>query len=168
MKWILYIMLFSSPAANVSGDDKTCLEKHEMKEIRNILLCRPNYEKKKLWSLQSNSQTGFSQFESCVRMQDKLIVSSNVASTMAMRSWCICETEGEGKCPTDADAYNRAFEIRSCEIEGKADCDVSAKIAKDAEAQGQSSNSLQLYPLSKEEKKVIFEREPQLKRFERR
>lgn len=163
MKWVLYVMLFSTSAANISGDDKKCLANQDIKNIRQILLCRPNYEAKRLWSLQSTSQTDFSLFESCVKMQDKLIVSSNVASTMALRSWCICESEGANKCPTDLESYRKAQVIRDCEISGKTDCVQDEKVAKGFESEGHNSSTVQLYPLSKQERQLIFEAQPRLR-----
>ncbi len=124
MKWILYIMLFTAPAVNIKGADQTCLAHRDVSEINDILKCRPIFEGKHIWSLQSTSQLEFSTFESCVRTQDKLIANSNVASTMTLRTWCFCEVmkDEKDKCPTEPLAAAIAAAYRECEKRDTVDC----------------------------------------------
>ncbi|MGY3617741.1 hypothetical protein [Bradyrhizobium sp. USDA 10063] len=122
MKWILYVMLFSTPAANVTHkDDKECLKNKEVWQIEQILKCRPAFEAKRIWSLQATSQFEYKEFESCVRTQDQLMADTNVASTMTVRTWCFCEAENLG-CPTDQLALRLAATYRLCEKDKIRDC----------------------------------------------
>lgn len=149
MKWILYLMLFSSPAQNVTdSDDQKCLALNDISRIERIEECRPHYEGSRVWSLQGTSQTEFVLFESCLRMYDQLLASSNVASTMAVRSWCICESEGVGKCPTQADLIKAATEIRRCEREDTPSCQSSntKSIQSFVAKSGLNSSTFRLYP----------------------
>ena len=113
MKWILYIMLFTTPAANVTNkDDKACLALSDVSKIEEISKCRPNFEGRHVWSLQSTSQLSFARFETCLRAQDELVASSNVAATMTMRTWCFCEAEND-RCPTAAELGKRVAAVRN-------------------------------------------------------
>ncbi len=165
MKWILYLMLFSTPAANVTGKhDKTCLLHKDLKEIRDILKCRPLFEKGRIWSLQTTSKFNYSSFESCVRTQDQLMADTNVASTMTLRTWCFCEADND-KCPPDALIKLLAATYRNCEARGIVDCEPEVtKTTKDfndradaevaahhqlvrpPETMGRGSSSIRLYP----------------------
>jgi hypothetical protein len=151
MKWILYIMLFTTPAANVTSNaDKACLAHSDVSRLESIFKCRPDYEGKHIWSLQSTSQLEFSSLQSCVKTQNKLIANSNVASTMTLRTWCFCDSD-KGECPTDDDADKAITQIKDCEANpaGPA-CQAARKSTKsfvgpDPSA-GQNSTSIQLYP----------------------
>lgn len=126
MKWILYVMLFSTPAANVTHkEDKECLKNQEVWQIEQIMKCRPKFETKRIWSLHATSQFEYKEFESCVRTQDQLMANTNVASTMTMRTWCFCEAENL-ECPTDELAYRLATTYRICEKQGIRDCRTNA------------------------------------------
>jgi hypothetical protein len=149
MKWILYIMLFSTPAANVTNKaDQACFMHDKVTEIKQILECRPKFESKRVWSLQTTSQMNFTLFDSCLRTQDELMASSNVASTMTLRTWCFCE-DVNNKCPTDAQLATTVTTLRDCESKGESSCraDVSKKIESFAkQPQGQNASSVRLYP----------------------
>jgi hypothetical protein len=152
MKWILYLMLFTTPAANVTKKAEIdCLAQETVSQIEDISQCRPNFEGKRVWSLQTTSQLEFSTLESCVRHQDQLIVDSNVASTMTLRTWCFCDSD-KGECPTDKDAAHAAAKVRICEIDPK------GKPCRDALNEpksfignaGQNASSIRLYPPPKQ------------------
>jgi len=129
MKWILYVMLFSTPAATVTNNaEKSCLKHQDVKEIEQILVCRPKFEAKRIWSLQATSQFEYKEFESCVRTQDQLMADTNVASTMTMRTWCFCEAANQD-CPPDDLAYRLANTYRDCERKGILDCRANATAA---------------------------------------
>ncbi len=156
MKWILYLMLFSAPAANVTNKaDKACLLHDKITEIKQILECRPQYESKRVWSLQTTSQLEFTLFDSCLRTQDELIASSNVASTMTLRTWCFCE-DANNKCPTGAQLKQTVTTLRNCESKGEANCRAVAsetiqgfienKQQGENKPQGQDASSIRLYP----------------------
>ncbi|MBS0270997.1 MAG: hypothetical protein JSS54_18745, partial [Proteobacteria bacterium] len=99
MKWTLYLMLFTAPAANVTDPaEQQCLSYQTVRNIDDIFKCRPDFESKRIWSLQSTSQFDVSTLEACVERQDQLIASSNIASTMTLRSWCFCDAEKD-ECP---------------------------------------------------------------------
>ena len=153
MKWILFLMLFTTPAANVTNKaDQKCLTHSSVDDLGTILQCRPDYEGRHIWSLQSASQLEFSNLESCVKTQDQLIANSNVASTMTLRSWCFCDSSTQ-QCPTDQDAADYVSAIRICKINPKdAKCDAARKTTKSfttldpAKPEGQNATSIQLYP----------------------
>jgi hypothetical protein len=150
MKWILYIMLFSTPAANVTnGADKTCFKYDKTTEIKQILACRPKFETKRVWSLQTTSQTEFALFDSCLGTQDELMASSNVASTMTIRTWCFCE-DVNNKCPTKADLVDTVAALRDCESKGGSNCraEASRKVESFIARQtpGLNASSIRLYP----------------------
>jgi hypothetical protein len=152
MKWILYLMIFVTPAANVtSRTEKVCLSHDSISQLDSIFECRPKYEGKHLWALQSTSQLEFSNLQSCVKTQDQLIANSNVASTLTMRSWCFCDSDRD-ECPTEQRAEETVDRIRSCEKNPKdPKCDEVQKSAKvfgpdPARGGGQSSTSIQMYP----------------------
>lgn len=153
MKWILYLMLFSTPAANVTdAGEKTCLKLNTTTEIGEILKCREKFESKRIWSLQTTSQMEFALFDTCLLTQDHLIASSNVASTMTLRSWCFCEDVGN-KCPTEKDLIDVVNRLRQCESQGAQNCrsEVSNTM-KNFLANGkpgQSASSIRLYPPQK-------------------
>jgi hypothetical protein len=149
MKWILYIMLFSTPAANVTNKaDKICLQRKEVKEISEIIDCRQKFEGRHVWSLQTTSQMEFSAFEGCFGTLDQLMADSNVASTMTSRSYCICDDE-KGKCPTERQLAKSLADLRTCESAGKSDC--RANTSKTVQGfigtqQEQRSSAIRLYP----------------------
>jgi hypothetical protein len=149
MKWILYIMLFSTPAANVTNKaDQACFKHDKTTEIKQILACRPTFESKRVWSLQTTSQIEFSLFDSCLRTQDELMASSNVASTMTLRTWCFCE-DVNNKCPADAQLVETVATLRDCESKGGSKCRAEASKAIERFAQqpaGQNASSIRLYP----------------------
>jgi hypothetical protein len=149
MKWILYLMLFSTPAANVTdAKEKACLELKTTTKIEKILQCREKFESKRIWSLQTTSQMEFAQFETCLLTQDQLFASSNVASTMTMRSWCFCEDVGN-KCPKESDLIDVVNRLRRCESQGEQNCraEASTKIKTLlSEKTGQNASSIRLYP----------------------
>jgi hypothetical protein len=161
-------MLFSTPAANVTGKaDKACLMHKDISEIKQILECRPKFEKGRVWSLQSTSQFEFSAFESCVRNQDQLMTDTNVASTMTLRTWCFCDAEND-TCPPDALNGIIAAVYRTCEAQAtplkecKAAVDQATKdfnekansppdpnarpLLRRPDASGRNSSSIRLYP----------------------
>ncbi|MGO9360096.1 MAG: hypothetical protein ACLP1D_20915 [Xanthobacteraceae bacterium] len=155
MKWILYIMLFSTPAATVTNkDDIDCLKMKSVADIAKIGQCRSKFEQKHVWSLQTSSHLEFSLFESCVRTQDKLIAESNVASTMTLRTWCLCEADKDGKCPPSDHLRDAAAQIRNCEAK-EATAAKEAPSCQDDNAShmkslivpgGPNSSSIRLYP----------------------
>jgi hypothetical protein len=148
MKWILYIMLFSTPAANVTNKaDMSCLKMKDVRQIKSIGECRPKFESKRVWSLQGTSQVEFGLYESCIRLQDELVASSNVASTMTLRTWCFCEADN-GKCPTKQQLGEALQRIRACEENDTPDCqaDNSKQIQDFVKQKGQNSSSIRLYP----------------------
>jgi hypothetical protein len=152
MKWILYLMLFTTPAANVtSKTEQTCLSHDDVSQLASIFDCRPKYEGKHIWGLQSTSQLEFSNLQSCVKTQDHLIANSNVASTMTLRTWCFCDSD-KGECPTDKRAAESVDAIRSCEKNPKdSKCDDVQKTVKTfgvdpATGGGQNSTSIRMYP----------------------
>jgi hypothetical protein len=153
MKWILYLMLFTTPAVNIKTKAEiACLAQDSVSQIASIFECRPKFEGKHIWSLQSTSQLEFSTLESCVRTQYQLIANSNVASTMTLRSWCFCDSD-KAQCPTDKQAATLVGAIRNCELEPTGSrCQDARKttnnfIAPDAgSAAGQNSSSIRLYP----------------------
>ncbi|UQR61649.1 hypothetical protein LRP30_33235 [Bradyrhizobium sp. C-145] len=153
MKWILYMMLFTTPAANVTNKaEKECLSHSDVKQLATIVKCRPEYEGKHIWSLQSASQLEFSNFQGCVATQNKLIANSNVASTMTLRTWCFCDSD-KNECPTDEEAVATIRGIRSCELSPTGQtCEDARKTFNNfvgqsqAPGKGQNSTSIQLYP----------------------
>lgn len=152
MKWILYVMLFTAPAANITNKkDVDCLKIHEVTQIDQIGDCRKRFEAKQVWSLQAASQTEFQLFDSCVRMQDLLTASSNVASTMTLRAWCFCEST-DWQCPSQPQLIELAKTIRACEKAKKepASCHgPQANIALEAVKKsggGQNASSIRLFP----------------------
>jgi hypothetical protein len=155
MKWILYLMLFTTPAANVTEKaEQTCLSHKTVRELTSIFACRPEFEGKRIWSLQSTSQLDFSNLESCVKTQDQLIANSNVASTMTLRTWCFCDSDA-AKCPTVALAEEAIGAIRNCEIKpDDTACQDNRKkfnnfVGPDPTTGfggGRNSTSVQLYP----------------------
>jgi hypothetical protein len=156
MKWILYMMLFITPASNVTNKaEQACLRHDKITEMYDIFACRPNYEGKHIWTLQSTSQLDFSNIESCVKAQDRLIVDSNVASTMTLRSWCVCDSNNQ-QCPKDDDVGQLIVDVRECEInpDGEPCKKVRPKLHTLARPSldpafvggGQNSTSIQLYP----------------------
>ena len=145
------MMLFSTPAANVTNkDDVACLKMGEVSQIGQISTCRPQFESRRVWSLQTTSQIEFALFDSCVRAQDMLVANSNVASTMTLRTWCICEAEN-GKCPTNIQLKQAVEKIRACEKNDSAECqaDTSKQMRDFVEQKGQNSSSIRLYPPAK-------------------
>src|SRR5579863_8642842 len=117
MKFILYLMLFSTPAATITDKaDKICLQRQTMKEINEIVTCRPKFEAHHVWSLQTASQMEFSQFQSCFGTLDQLMVDSNVASTMTLRAWCLCD-DPDKKCPSETKMEALLGDLRVCEKE---------------------------------------------------
>jgi hypothetical protein len=120
VKWILFLMFFSTPAANVTGDDATCVKRQDVGEIQQIVDCRPKFEAKHVWSLQTTSQMEFSDFVGCFGRVDQFIVDTNVASTMTMRAWCMCDDHPGNKCPQDSDPKISQFidDLRKCETGG--------------------------------------------------
>jgi hypothetical protein len=159
MKWILYLMLFTTPAANVTNKaEQTCLSHDNVSQLASIFDCRPKYEGKHIWALQSTSQLEFSNLQSCVKTQDHLIANSNVASTMTLRTWCFCDSD-KGECPTDELAARTVGEIRSCEVDptGPRCQDARKKfnnfVGPDpATGGGQNSTAIRLYPPPPERK----------------
>lgn len=153
MKWILYMMLFTTPAANVTDKtEKECLSQSDVSHLASIFKCRPAYEGKRIWSLQSTSQLEFSNLQSCVKTQNQLIANSNVASTMTLRTWCFCDFNN-GECPTDSEARDAVGDIRSCQLSPTGQtCQDARKKTKNfvgeeaAAGVGQNSTSIQLYP----------------------
>jgi hypothetical protein len=156
MKWILYVMLFTTPASNVTNKtEQACLRHDKITEMFDIFACRPNYEGKHIWSLQSTSQLDFSNIEGCVKAQDELIVNSNVASTMTLRTWCFCDSDTQ-QCPKDNEIDQLVGNVRECEM------DPDGKLCKEARPKlhtlakpnldrnfvgsGQNATSIQLYP----------------------
>jgi hypothetical protein len=78
MKWILFVMLFVTPAQN--------LTKQEVNS-------HPLFESHRIWTLQSTSTMEFSSGDACVAMEQELrssIIGVHVA-TMTMRTWCACD-----------------------------------------------------------------------------
>jgi hypothetical protein len=152
-KWVLYMMLFSTPAANVTGTDQTCLGYKDVTDVKQIIDCRPKFERNRIWSLQTASQMEFNRLESCFGALDKLMVNSNVAATMTLRAWCICDGS-EKKCPTDIRLKEVLGKFRDCESAGDAQC--HAKLSTEAESlveqPGQASSIIQLYPAPTENK----------------
>jgi hypothetical protein len=154
MKWILFIMLFITPAANVTKkQDKVCLMKSDVSHIEDILECRPKFESERIWSLQTTSQMELESFQSCVRKQDTLLANANVASTMTMRSWCFCESSGASSCPNLQALAGLLKEVRNCEKNASENC--QAKISgeekgfvteKNEIPKGQTSSEIRLYP----------------------
>jgi hypothetical protein len=150
MKWILDIMLFSTPAANVTNKaDQACFKYDKLTEIKQILACRPKFESRRVWSLQTTSQMDFAIFDSCLLTQDELMASSNVASTMTLRTWCFCEDVAK-KCPTGAQLLATVATLRDCESKGESSCraDASKKIENFIQQSqgGQNASSVRLYP----------------------
>ncbi|MBB4395093.1 hypothetical protein [Bradyrhizobium sp. ERR14] len=153
MKWILYVMLFTTPAANVTNKaDRDCLAYEDVGQILKIIDCRPRFEGRHVWSLQSSSQLEFSSLETCVKTQDVLIANSNVASTMTLRTWCFCDSDNK-QCPTRAENKKLADAIRLCEVNPDGDsCKKAPKTRFDlvppnaAAPEGQNSSSIRLYP----------------------
>lgn len=156
MKWILYLMLFSTPAANVTdAKEKACLKLDSPVKIKKILDCRPEFESKRVWSLQTTSQMEFAQFETCLLTQDQVMASSNVASTMTLRSWCFCD-DVNNKCPKESDLIEIVNELRQCESQGAQNCRATASakiqgILPDGKSKpGQNASSIRLYPPQKQ------------------
>jgi hypothetical protein len=120
VKWILFLMFFSTPAAKVTGDDATCVTYQDVSEIQQILDCRKKFEAKHVWSLQTTSQMEFSDFVGCFGRVDEFVVDTNVASTMTMRAWCMCDDHSGNKCPQDSDPKIGQFidDLRKCETGG--------------------------------------------------
>jgi hypothetical protein len=146
MKWILYMMLFSTPAVTVTNkDDKACLKRQDVTDIVKILDCRQKFEGRNVWSLQGSSQMEFALFESCVRTQDTLIANSNVASTMTLRTWCFCESDNE-KCPTGGQLKQQLQKVRDCETQGSSGCQAEVSKSLQGAPGGQNSSSIRLYP----------------------
>lgn len=149
MKWILYLMLFTTPAANVTKAEQTCFSYDDVSKLESIFDCRQKYEGKHVWALQSSSQLEFSTLESCVKHQDQLMANSNVASTMTLRSWCFCDSDKQ-ECPTDADVRDKTEIIRSCEINPQGalckKAEVKSLVGRTEPEKGQNSSSIRLYP----------------------
>jgi hypothetical protein len=94
MKWILFVMLFVTPAKNL-----TSAEKSDHDSTRKL------FESHRIWTLQSSSTVELSSQDACVRMADTIrqsIVDAQVA-TMTLRTWCVCDSPTL-TCPSKAAA----------------------------------------------------------------
>ena len=83
MKWILFLMLFVTPAKNLTPGEKT---DHDP--------TRKQFESHRIWTLQSASTIEFSSPEACAKMADTIrqsVVDAQVA-TLTLRTWCICDS----------------------------------------------------------------------------
>jgi hypothetical protein len=150
MKWILYIMLFVTPPANLTKKDEvSCLKMQSVKQIKEIEACRPKFESARLWSLQSTSTLEFSSFSACLIANDELESSVNVAATMAIRTWCICDSD-KNLCPDSATLASLARDVRDCEKENPDSpqtCAVNkVRIATERDKPNANSSVLRIYP----------------------
>lgn len=103
MKWILYIMLFVTPAANLTSAEK---------KDRSV------FESHRLWTFQNASTMEFSSFDACYSAQDAIVKSVtdvNVA-TMTLRTWCFCDAK-DALCPDKKTVSDKIKELRSLQLE---------------------------------------------------
>jgi len=149
MKWILYIMLFVTPAANVTKKDEvSCLRMQSVKQIDEIEDCRPKFESARLWSLQSTSTMEFGSFSACLIANDELESSVNVAATMAMRTWCMCDSD-QNLCPNTPTLKRLATEVRRCEKTNPESPQTCAVDKERVAVKGENSSVLRIYPPAK-------------------
>jgi hypothetical protein len=84
MKWILFIMLFTTAPAEAPKKP-------------------PKVPVEKVWALQSTSTLDFVTEDACMHAGARITESIAIASTLNLRGWCFCESiPGEGKeCPPE-------------------------------------------------------------------
>jgi hypothetical protein len=88
MKWILYLMLFVTPADNLSDAEK---------KSRDV------FESNRIWTLQSTSTMVFSTFDACYFAQKELVDAVIKVDTLTIRTWCDCDSDSDKKaCPNKA------------------------------------------------------------------
>jgi len=94
MKWILFIMLFATPAKNLT-----------QAEIADPDPYRQKFESHRVWTLQSTSSMEFSTAKACAAMENAIcqsIIHPKVA-TMTLRMWCTCDSNSSANpCPNKA------------------------------------------------------------------
>jgi hypothetical protein len=122
MKWFLLMMMFSTPGANVTGKDATCITYKTLNDINHILECRPKFEAHHVWSLQNSTQIEFTRLPDCFGTLDELMADTNVAATMTIRAWCICRDDENKECPLAAEVSSSLINFRLCESSGRDDC----------------------------------------------
>jgi hypothetical protein len=87
MKWILFLMMFTTPPAPPTPPPKT----------------PPKVPVEKVWALQSTTTAEFQSEDACVRAGDRITKSIDIASTLNLRGWCFCESlDATKKCPDEA------------------------------------------------------------------
>jgi hypothetical protein len=94
MKFILFLMLFVTPATNPSKDELKQGYKDESKHI---------------WTLQSTSTMEFASRDACRAVGASMVDNVAKVATVTVRGWCICESTDPNKtCPesTDTSAKN--------------------------------------------------------------
>lgn len=108
MKWILFIMLFVTPAKNVT--------KEEIDDTNYPTL----FEKHRLWTLQSTSTMEFSSLDGCFNMEAELLesVSSVHVANLTSRVWCACDS-ADNKCPNANEIKNKIQELSKARAQVK-------------------------------------------------
>jgi|HubBroStandDraft_2_1064218.scaffolds.fasta_scaffold206580_2 hypothetical protein len=100
MKFILYLMLFITPAANLSTAEK----KQGYKDIS-----------KHLWTLQAVTQTEYPTHEACMLAGKQIVQNVGPVMSLTVMGWCICAKTGaqddgsnqpDKSCATGADTSN--------------------------------------------------------------
>jgi hypothetical protein len=83
MKWILFVMMFTTPPAPVPKTP-------------------PKIPVEKVWALQSTSTLNFDTEDGCNKAGDRITKSIAIASTLNLRGWCFCESlPGQPPCPPE-------------------------------------------------------------------
>ena len=83
MKWILFVILFVTPAKNLTTA-----------EMRDPDPYRKKFESGRVWTQQSASTMEFSTPEACAAMENMIcqsIVQPKVAN-LTLRMWCACDS----------------------------------------------------------------------------
>ena len=89
MNFILYLMLFVTPAANL-----TPLEKQQGYKSEGI----------HIWTLQTVTQTQFSSHDACMLAASEIVQSVGPVMNMTVKGWCICESTGKTDNPNGTPA----------------------------------------------------------------
>jgi hypothetical protein len=80
VKYILLLMYFTTPAAP-----------------------GPKDEPKKVWTLQSTSQTEFDKSSDCFSIGQQVIAAVEPVGTMTVRAWCLCPNPQDPVCKVQTD-----------------------------------------------------------------
>jgi hypothetical protein len=83
-KYILYLMLFVTPAATLTSAEKKANGGLGLKD-----------ENKHVWTLQTVTQTEFPSHDACMLAGYELVQSVGIVMNLTARGWCICAYTGK-------------------------------------------------------------------------